>query len=114
LSPKRSACVNEGSFAGGRTGLPSISTTWQPILRFGNCLANSVASQNAGPLAIKVDGCDDSRRMRLHNGAIYARCEPEIVRINDEAMHPASLAEGIASTELHACPYTVTALIWLL
>ncbi len=53
-SQNRPACVNEGTLAGGRTGSPSINTTWQPILSFGNCFARSLTSQNAGPLAIKV------------------------------------------------------------
>lgn len=40
-------------------------------------------------------GSYDAVLMRLNDGPIYARCESEIVRINDEAPHSASLAEGI-------------------
>src|SRR5689334_12391629 len=49
------------------------------------------------PIGHQCGGCDDSIRVRLNDGAIYARCEPEIVGINNEAPHSASLAEGIAS-----------------
>ena len=33
--------------------------------------------------------------MRLNDAPIYARCKSEIVRINNEAPHPASLAGGL-------------------
>lgn len=38
-----------------RTGSPSISTMWQPMLSRGTLLANSTASPNAAPLAINVE-----------------------------------------------------------
>ena len=38
-------------------------------------------------------GRDDSIRVRFNDGAIYARPEAKVVRINDEAPHSGSLAE---------------------
>lgn len=38
----------------------------------------------------------NSVRMRFNDAAIYARCESEVVRINNEAPHSASLAGGLA------------------
>lgn len=39
-------------------------------------------------------GSNDSACMRFDDGLIYARRKSEIVRINDETSHSASLAEG--------------------
>src|ERR1700687_3574948 len=91
-SRKRESRVREESCSERRTGRPSIKTTWQPMLSFGIVLANAAASAKARPLAMRGGRRHDAADVRFDDSPVHARSESEVICVDDQAPHRASLA----------------------
>ena len=93
--------MRDGSCSGATSGSPSISTTWQPTLSFGTVFGQLHRLGECRTIGHQRGRGHDSADVGLDDGPVYAGGESEIIRIDDQPPHPASLAGAKHVERLH-------------
>ena len=80
--------------AGGETGEPSTTTTWQPTESLGADCASLTASSKRRPIRHQRGRRDDASIARFDDCPVDTNRQTEIIGIHDQSSHPESVAAG--------------------